>query len=1379
MNWTTEKLVLLCLFIFAFVYLTAQKPRFKSFDEAFPGRAVTDLELDHRGFLWIATYGGGLHKFDGLNYDSYVLDARDSTSLRSDFVTAVFEDSQNRIWVGTDKGLSLFDPISNSFKNEVLLADSDDISVIQMDEDSVGGLLVATVENGLLYFQKNVVDTAFQVDLEVQDDMKGIYVNAIANVSPTGAFIGTNSGLYFFSSSQNRVFLVPLKDHIAGVDSSIGIKSLAYDSEQKSLWLGTNTKGLIKVVLSDEEGGVDSAQIFPITKNRVMDMCHWNDHQLACATENDGLIFFDRKNHAYEKVFADQDEEGAIESNSIWKILSTDEGSFWIGYYNRGIGLYDPGFSKFQSIRHSMADPSTLAGQSVDAIVFDDEGQMWVGMDGAGVDFSRDGGQSFRHLTKEEGYTGFNDRSVIGLFSDSRDNLWVASWGGGAFLLEDGSKHIINLDFDSDLGVRSTRVMGFDEDSHGNIWIATFGSGIYWYSLDQKSIQSFDASDYRFDALANADVRDVLIDSKDNVWIGSTNGLYHLKLGPEDTTITSYASWLIQKEVHPSFNYVLSLYEDQSGNIWIGTDGAGLFKFDPTTESFESYLENWQVDKKTVCGIVEDDYGFLWITGKTGITRINLQSNRVEYFSVENDLLSQDFNYGAIAKDQSGKLYFGNIDGINWIDPGALSYVDQNPSPQLTDLRLFNKVVRPNDEGSPLKSVISETQKLTLNHLQSVFSIDFTAVDFLLSDRLQFAYYLEGLEDDWNYVGQSRSATYTSLEAGDYTFHLRASSEPGKWSDEVQLEIKVLPAWYKSRLALFAYVILFLLGLYLLYFLARLRIREKEEIVTQRRRTMENEQLTQRKLHFFTNISHEFRTPLTLIINPLESLFKSGDFSKQTYSKLNTIKRNAARLERLINELMDFRKLNSDKLKIHVHKTRLSLLIKNIVEYFDEESNSRSIDLKVKHMGDDPYVWVDSGLVEKVLFNLLSNAFKFTPDGGTISISLQESDYNLPLIQQESAPVMKLSISDTGPGLDREHLEKIFERFFQVDQFDQSYFGGTGIGLEVVKSFMELHYGAIDVESKVGEGTIFHLYFPLGKAHFSESDIVQDDPSIRSKFIAGTALYEVNEGHSQSLVADEPSLKRLLLWIDDNVELRDYVNNELNEAFNVRLAKDGKEGLDIASEIIPDVIISDVMMPEMDGFEVCKAIKAQKSTNHIPVILLTAKESIDDQMKGIKTGADLYVSKPFNMDLLKVQVEQLINTRQDLFRKYFAEFSPVTTSEQISVPEADFINNMVQFIQANINDSQLSVEVLANELNLSRSQLYRKVKSLTGENVNVLIRNMRLEKARVLIRSGSSNINEICFTVGFTSASYFTKCYKEHFGVLPTKDKKETPGQHQ
>lgn len=1340
---------------------------------------IYSITQDHYGFTWIGTNGSGLYKFDGIDHTSYKFKIDDSTSISNNLVFSTYIDKTNRLWIGTEDGLNLYNRDLDEFTKISLVNSADtNVSILSLEEDNSGNLYIGTLKQGLFKLNLKTLKVAKVTDLYNLI----ISVNSIQKNNQGKIFLGTNAGLKEVDTISNKIINPKLKflDHSA---INHPIQKMMIDNKN-NLWVGTFSNGLYKYDFDEVTNSFSSFNHLPITNNRILSIVQLANQNLLIGTENDGLYHINYENSQIKNYRYNKNEISSISSNSVWSLYLDKNGRIWIGYYNNGVAISDNLYDKFDDIESIPREFNSLKGSSVTSIVKRSKDHLLIGTDGGGIDLYNTKSDKIDHINKFDTklYSGLTSDYIQTIFIDSKDNIWAGSWDNGIYILEKGSREFKNLNTQNTNGqLTSNAILSFDEDKSGLIWIGTYYGGLHSFNPKNKKIAHYDfdflvhnSSDNRIPEISN--VRKVFVGEDNSIWLGTTEGLFEIKqTGDNELDITSYSDRLaLAYNNKKRSTQILSIYEDSDGYLWIGTRGAGLCRYDRSNDLIKLYNESVGLYQGNIASIIEGDDGNLWISGNSGISMINLETNEVINYTSNDGLLSDDFNFNAVLKDTNGKLYFGNYKGVDYFNPKEIKVNTNSPSLHLTGFKLFNKDVVPNTKGSPLHKQISETDNLTLSHKQSVFTIDYTGINYTRSEENQYAYYLKGLEESWNYVGNLRSATYTNLDYGDYTFMLKAANNDGIWNEKpLKLEITITPPWWRTNIAIYTYVVLFFLGLYLLNKITRDRIKEKEAIIAERNKREQEDLLNEKKLQFFTNISHEFRTPLTLMLNPLQDIIRDNNLNLPEFikAKHRVIYKNTDRLYRLINELIDFRKQELNKMNIKAQELNLVHFIKDIISYFKEEAFSRNILLTMDADVPNLPIWADEGMLEKIIFNILSNAVKVTPDGGTINVEVLSTDQlvNMPLMKN-SRPikVLEIKISDTGPGLEKDQVKRIFERFYQIENLNKIYYGGTGIGLELVKNYVNLHRGKIEVESTIGKGTTFKIMFPVGNKHLNKDEILINQPSIKNR---SEKLIPVssNEENGDFVNTDIVNITKTLLIVEDSVELRNYLKGELKNKYKIFVANNGKEGLFLAKEIIPDLIISDVIMPEMNGFEFCKQIKTDIKTSHIPLLMLTAKTTIEDRMEGIIYGADAYMIKPFDMRLLELRLEQLITSRKLIFDKYFSNISGLDENTNTSSIDKEFIQKVLNYIGENISDSDLSVELLASQVNLSRSQLYRKIKTLTGKTVNEFIRKIRLQRAKQILETGSSNIGEVCYKVGFSSPSYFTKCFKAHFGILPTE----------
>ena len=1330
---------------------------------------IYTITQDQFGIMWMGTNGAGLYKFDGVNYVSYEQNSNVNNSINSNLIYATYVDKHNRLWVGTDEGLCLYNRDLNSFESidiQKKVKKETVISVKSIIEDNNGNLFLGTFNGGLLKLNIKTREIT-SVKLDVANPANYLINSLVKDKSGT-IYLGTNFGLKVLDQIKNQVKKVTAindKQILSG-----NIVSMFVDSKQ-NIWIGNGYKGLVKINLNSKE-----AFSYPITTKRIMSILATDTKTILCATENDGLIIVNDQGVVQKKYVNSKFNIRSLSSNSVWSLFLDKERRIWLGYYNKGLGVFDKINSKVTIIESLPGNSQSLQTNCVTGIAKDKEGQLWISMEGGGVDVYNPVNKTFKHITRSDNsfYSGLTNDNITKVYIDKKQNVWLSSWNEGIFLLKKGSRNFINYNT-KNTNLASDNIMSITEDSRGVIWIGTFAKGLHYYTPSDGKFHYCNSKP--FQNVMNLDIRNVMVDSDDAVWVGSTTGLYKVTTKDFLTfSVVSFRDKMSEKlKNHKSTHTINTLYEAKNKEIWIGTDGAGLFSYNKKTDSLKWYINFKGLHEKSISSITESNDGGIWLSGKKGITRLDLKNKTTFNYSIYDGLLGNDFNNNSVLKDENGVLYFGSYEGLNYFNPTNLVKSKKQLPIYFTDLKLFNKSVGPLEKNSPLVKVISQTKKIILRHDQSVFTIDFIAVNYSFPARNEFAYYLEGFEDSWNYVGNKRSATYTNLAPGNYVFKVKTAEKNGVWSQKpLELRIEILPPWWKSSFAYLFYTLLLLAAIYFGNQYYQNRFKQKQMIEFEKTKAVQIEKLNNKKLQFFTNISHEFRTPLTLILNPLGDIIKNyrSDLPEAVLKKLQTIQKSSDRLSRLINELMDFNQLQFNKMTLQLQQIEVVSFTREIVSYFDEEAFSRGILLEFESNKTALKDWIDPKMFEKIIFNVVSNAFKVTPDNGriTVKIVVNSELMPFPLIDGgASYPSFEVIVEDTGSGLDKKDIKKIFDRFYQVNNLNKAYYGSTGIGLEVVRGFVELHKGIIEVESELGVGTTFKLLFPVGKEFFNENEILLEEFK-KEKKMSFTPKVEETEIQPEENQEKQDRIYTILI-VEDNVELRNYLKNELKKEYKVLVAENGQVGLELALQKLPDLILTDVIMPVMSGLELCKSIKADLKTSHIPLMMLSAKALVKDRLEGIDSGADMYLSKPFDMDILRSSLVQLINSRQIMFNKFYNGITP-KAKEKTTTLDNDFIKNVLKYINENISEPELSVEELASKVFLSRSQLYRKIKTLTGVSVNEFIRNVRLEKAKELIELGNDNITEISYKVGFSSPSYFTKCYKDKYGYLPTHNKK-------
>jgi signal transduction histidine kinase/AraC-like DNA-binding protein len=863
-------------------------------------------------------------------------------------------------------------------------------------------------------------------------------------------------------------------------------------------------------------------------------------------------------------------------------------------------------------------------------------------------------------------------------------------------------------------------------------------------------------------------VRTIFEDSKKNLWLGTTQGLQLADSSKSNfTTFRNIADNINSL----SNSAIIDIYEDKKGDLWIGTE-YGLNHFNPNTKVFTRFNTTDGLPNNRIFGILEDDNGYLWISTSKGISKIGIGRkdgkngtekgkvfirNCTNYTS-DDGLQSNQFNYSSRLKTKDGEMFFGGVKGLSSFYPEEIKNNKFVPPVVIVDFKLFNKSVNPGDADSILHKAISETEEIVLNYDQSFFALEYAALNFVSPKKNQYAHKLEGLDKDWIYTGNNGTASYTGIMPGNYIFRVKASNNDGIWNMKgTSIKITIKPPFWKTIPAYITYFMAFIsMVLYFRHqFLARQKSKMQNEL--ERIKAEKNHEINQIKLQFFTNVSHEFRTPLTLILGPLEKLIaekpKNEGGNKLLLYEL--MQRNAQRLLRLVNQLMDFRKLEAGELGLKASCKDIIAFIANVANSFKFQAENRNITFTINSEVDEKQVWFDPDKLEKIISNLLSNAFKFTHEEGKIEINTRlDKD-------------IIISISDSGIGIHKENLQSIFKRFYQVPKMQTSEKVGTGIGLALTKELVELHKGIISVDSEVGKGTCFTIRIPTGLKSVEQEQTISKFVIPEEKEVTPN---NITEEENKSDVEKPVTIKKdspLLLIVEDNDDMRLFIKNELISLYRIVVAPNGKEGIKKAFDAMPDLIISDVMMPEVTGFELCNTLKTDERTSHIPIILLTSLSSKENKLLGLETSADDYISKPFNIEILRARIKNLINSRIKLREYFLRRLTPINDSATAESLDDKFLKRAIDLVNKNIADFNFSNDEFIAQIGMSRTALYSKLKSLTNLTVSEFIQSMRMRKAEQLLKDGSATISNVAYNVGFKNPSHFSRCFRKHFNITP------------
>ncbi|MGL1889225.1 MAG: response regulator [Reichenbachiella sp.] len=1350
--------------------------QFLSVEQKFSQNTVSTILKDHKGFLWLGTRNG-LNRYDGINIWQYHNIKEDSTSLPSNYIRVLFEDSDGILWIGSlGGGLVSYDRESNTF---VRYEDESSISlkgetVISIHEDKNKNLWLGTETSGLFSFNRST-NLLVQYRKNVDDpfSISGNNITGILNDGGDNLWITTwGGGLSLFNINTKR--FIHYKHDPENPKSLISnVVRSSFLSANGELWLGTN-RGLNKVVY--DRSGKYIFEKVDIGYNGeedpfILSIIEDSSGRLWIGTENDGVCVLDIENGQSNWYGYDLTKEYSLGNNSIWSIYEDNSGIVWIGTFNKGLFKVDEKHRKFEKIQHHSYNEKSLSNSSVSSFAEDKRGNVWVGTDGGGLNYWDRSKNTFSHFNKSN-QPGMADE-VLSLMIDSKERLWVGCWQGGVMVKDVNSNKLkrISIKHDFDLVQDKENVFSIIESKDGKIWFAVFRGGLVSYDPKSGKFQSYGYDERNHDGINTDKVRLVYEDSKGNIWVGTEGtGINLVVPGRKGSTFKKYL-FNPGKENSLSNNMILSFHETADGKLWVGTSG-GLNEFDPVTEEFKNYGFDHGFPDEVIYAIEEDAAGLLWLSTDKGIIRFDRDTQSIRIFDLSNGLQSLEFFKQSSFKSQTGELLFGGVDGFNLIHPKDI--VDNNDEPQvyLVDFKISNESVMPGEE-SVLKSNIMDAEVIELRYYENDFSFEFSQLNYAQSKSNLYAYQLVKYDSKWQEAGSRREAYYTNVPPGTYTFKVRGTNEKGDWSPlEASVKIVVLRAWYNTFWAYIIYTTVIVIILIWSFQTIVNRERLQSELKVEHLELSKMQELDEMKSSFFANISHEFRSPLTLILGPLKGL-KENIEEQLTQEQVGIMLRNAENLLNLINQLLELSKLESGKMRLELETTDVVKFLKTSAHSFSSMANRRNIAYKVVMPKSVVALSFDKDKMEKIVINLLSNAFKYTNDFGKVELSLED---------QEKKVILR--VKDDGIGIPEDEKDFIFNRYYRVRDNKNKKSKGTGIGLSLTKELVELHHGHIDFKSIEDDGTVFEVHLYKGDAHLNQEDFVEghDNTVIENK-----GAYEQDEDVMRTAVneniADSPEKKDapLILIIEDNDDIRDYIRSILNIDYQIIVANNGTSGCEMAKERIPDLIISDIMMPGIDGYEVCKRVKGDLKTSHIPIVLLTAKASNESALEGFEKGADYYITKPFNPKLLALRVRNVLDIKNKIKDQVLNNSTLDIQPKNIKIAAKDesFIEKAVSVIEENISNSEFFVDDLGRELGLSRMQLYRKLKGLIGQSANEFIRSIRLKRAAQLIRQDQMTISEITYHVGFNDLQYFRDCFKKQFGVNPSEyaqDVKEKEG---
>lgn len=1314
---------------------------------------INSIIEDDQGYIWFSS-DNGLFYYNAIDIKRYSYLQKDSTSISGNRVRSLFKDTLGKIWIATEEGLCSYNPKKDNFIRHTFRDQFDNFTgrrIISVFQDHNGTYWVSD-EKGIGTFDPETKRVFYK---NINNKTNRI---SYSKISEDGTiWVLYEDGDIYFLTKESNTFQFFTK----GLEDSVN----AILHNDNSIWIAYQANGLICLNITDgaltHHFNSKNTKNLKLPGNRVRSLIKVDNNHVWVAT-NFGIAIIEN----YKVKFTiDKQKHSELPHHSIYSLYKDSNKNIWIGTWLGGLVFQNKYNNAFQHYTSSTSRKS-LSSNIISSIVqVPNKSEIIVGTDDDDLNLYNPETNIFTSIPVI--CDGDTIKRFKSLTFDKNKTLWVGTYRNGVLYREKNKKSFKRLTPPFPTGIQTLAMLSTNE----GIWISNYRFGVYFYHFESKKFTQYKHNPLDIKTISNNYVSHIVQDKNKNIWFATHNGLNLLKKGTSQF-IRIFHQDHISNSI--SSNYIYSIYEDNKGFLWLGTNGGGLDKYNPDMGSTEHFTTKEGIAGNEVFSILQDQNDNIWITTENGLCKINPTSKKTQSFDGNKGIQNNHFYPTASLKSVDGELYFGGSNGLIRFQP---NYIDTNPiAPitKITQLLIHNKKITPNTNNDILKNIISKTESLQLNYKQNSISFKFTSNNYVNPQKNKFKYRLVNFDNKWiesNYKGQ---ATFTNIPHGNYIFEVKASNNNGIWSkNPTQVSIKIAPPIW---LTWYAYLFYFLMFIAIFYFFRKQIIfRQKLKMSVQMSEIQrETEQkLHQMKLQFFTNISHEFRTPLTLIQGPVNRLLKVGTENDFSRKQLSLIKNNTDRLLRLINQFLDFRRIDHGKLKLNPINEDIILFSKNVFNCFEEHANQRSFDFNFISELSNIKMDFDTDKLDKILVNLLSNAFKHSYDGGEITLRIQKNkkieknkNWNSFVIGDEILDdFLEISVSDSGFGISTKELPQIFERFFQIEKNNNNV-SGTGIGLSLLTNYVNLHNGQLVVSTLENKGSIFYIYLPLYQTntfHETNNDLLK-----KNGFDFTTELLTDIDSKTKN---DEPidNQESLILITEDNPELLDFLEESLQNHFRIAKAKNGKEALDLAASLYPDLIISDVMMPEMNGIQLCEKIKNDIRTSHIPVILLTALSAIEDKISGINAGADAYVPKPFDEGFLVAQANNLLNSRK-MLRTLFA--SQQDEWEEKSQPlnlDKKLLSKAIYIIEKNITNTDFSVEELAKNLNLSRTHLHRKLKSLTDQSATEFIRNIRLKHAIKLMKTGDYLINEIGFAVGFNSHNYFTKAFKKQFGISPSE----------
>jgi signal transduction histidine kinase/ligand-binding sensor domain-containing protein/DNA-binding response OmpR family regulator len=1394
-------------------------------EDGLSSKYTTCIHQDKYGFIWIGSQFG-LNLYDGNEVKVFTSDANNPQSIFNDHIFCIYEEMDGTMWFGTGIGFSKFDRANQTFSN--YLADTTNLyslfnRTLKIAQD--GDYLWIKGWRGTYRFNKQTEkfisytgDTVRLSKETYRRSAKYIFIDRDGTLWDGASeyeLEGMQNKFNKKSESSNPASNV-LSDHEIVLRQSVVPIIQGRDG---TIWVATPGDGLLEIINREKQIYKqhihDNNDTNSIIHNTLYKVFEDSKRNIWIGGEK-GFSLLNKESDQFTNYHIPNRSDNLRLSGAIYDINEDSNGELYLNSHD-GFFRFNPSTKVLIQYLHDPENPSSLSNNFVRQIIHDRNGQTWIVTARNGINRINRFSNAFRKIQKKPNVTSsLYGNSVSSFLQDSKGNLWVGGYSGSGLnrvkmnkqKVFDNFEHFI-FDADNPKSISANSIRAIYEDHDQTLWFGT-NNGLNRFNYKTSTFTRFQHNFLDSSTISSNNVEAIFQDNHGTFWIGTSNGLNIMdrktgtfirfmrdandsaRLSGRNIRVIFEGSngdvWfggvLLEKLNRKDSSFIYyppdtrsksdvyrlqldNIEEDDSANLWISSKRGGLYKMSRSNSTFSALTTNHGLPSNSIADLEIDDKGNLWVASGKGLSRIDPNDYSIRNFDVADGLINLEINDRSLYKDSDGWLYVGGKDGFNVFHPDSIKENTFIPPVYITSLTVSG-------QKKNFNKPLYEMSSIELQSDEDDLSFDFVALNYINPQKNEYAFMLEGYDEDWNHVGNRRTAFYTNLSPGKYTFRVKASNNDGYWNEEgAILGVIIHPPFWKTWWAYILYVV-FIISIFsgiAWFFLRRQRLLRDLEI--KHIRAEQLEELDIEKNKFFSNISHEFRTPLTLILGPLDR-FIAKLKSKEQKQELNLVRRNARRLQTLINQLLSLSKLEEGKMKLRARPENIVKLTRLFLQSFHSMAENRGIKLEFESDTEEHLVYIDTIKYEKVVNNLLSNAFKFTERGGKILTSIVSS----PEVKTKG---VILKFTDTGSGIKQDDLPHVFDRFYQVDETQMKTNLGTGIGLALTKELIELHYGTIEVESVPGMGTTFTVFLLTGKDHLSDDEIVkqsktgldEEDELLNDDYLFVQDVDTKTESRAE--VPDRRNLP-LVLIVEDNEDMRTYIKSYLVDLYQIIEATNGKEGAEKAIEQVPDLIVSDLMMPKLDGNEMTAQLKTDERTSHIPIILLTAKASKESKLEGLETGADDFLTKPFDADELLIRIKNLIEQRRrlrKLLAQHLGDVSQLRLIDEVTGRgmnriDEEFLEKATNFIDTRMADPEFTVELLAGEMAMSRMQLHRKMKGLTDQSASDFIRHLRLKKAADLLKEGSLNITQISYEVGISSPSYFAKAFKDQYGVTPS-----------